>query len=174
MVKRSTKDTWSKECLVVVETTTRLSFSIGVHVPPDEDDEDGYDMPSVSVARFTEEEPNLIIPDDVIIPDEQVSFEYDYPLRAEVRVEHKSVGGFPRRLIYRLVYEDYMRIYAEEDAAVGDPGTVRQATGGKCGLVNRMRSDGPHGIWGHYMGDLYIEGCIYDKEHKVLRFSIGS
>ena len=40
--------------------------------------------------------------------------------------------------------------------------------------MNRARSYGKYGIWGHYMGELYIEGVLYNKSRKTIKLRIGS
>lgn len=42
------------------------------------------------------------------------------------------------------------------------------------GLINRHRTDGVYGIWGHDIGDLWIEGLTYDKDEQKLYLTIGS
>lgn len=95
------------------------------------------------------------------------SFIFKYPLSVEV--------GFPHQLtplssvidILLLARADYERIYKEEDAAVGPTKNIP-------GMLNRASSNGPYGIWGHDISDLYFEGVNINKKKKIVDFSMGS
>jgi len=66
--------------------------------------------------------------------------------------------------LFKHIYEDYKKIYDEEENEVGDPGTWKYA-------MNRGRS---YGIWNHYIGDLLIERLSYSKKAKTVEMFIGS
>ena len=124
---------------------------------------DGYDL---CVARPTDAIKNG---GDVMFTDtEPVVFVYKYPLSHTVNIVHiRKSGKWSRKDVGRTIQKDYARIYAEEDAVAGLTPDIE-------GTFNRGRSSGPHGIWGHGIGDLVIEGVTYDaKKHKVT-LSIGS
>lgn len=82
----------------------------------------------------------------------KIRVRYDYPLSHDVTYEFEAdtAAGFTRAHLAKKVAEGYQRIYREEDEAVGDPGTVNPM------MLNRASSVGPHGIWGHYIGDLVL------------------
>lgn len=44
----------------------------------------------------------------------------------------------------------------------------------RTGFLNRPKTSGTYGIWGHDIGDLYIERLSYDTANKKLGFFIGS
>ena len=69
--------------------------------------------------------------------------------------------------LFRCIYEGYKKIYDEEEAEVGDPGTYDR-------LYNRRKSEGKYDIWGHYLNDLYVEGILYNLEEKSIDLQIGS
>jgi hypothetical protein len=50
---------------------------------------------------------------------------------------------------------------------VGDPGTYER-------LYNRRKSDGPYGIWGHYLEELFLEFIRYNPKSKIVNLDIGS
>jgi hypothetical protein len=97
-------------------------------------------------------------PDEVVCTDKEITIVFDYPLESAVEFHFKSDKGFTRLDFYKLIRATYERIYDAEDAACGQ-------TGNQPGLLNRARSNGPYGIWGHVIGDLCIE--------KVIRMSNG-
>jgi|GEM_PF-5995397 len=103
----------------------------------------------------------LINPDEVIINQDDIKITFDYPLSHKVTKEFSddNGGGFTRHDIWQAVHDGYQEIYDEEDAAVCDPGIVGATLSGPI-CVNRAESNGPHGIWGHSMDDLYIEGVV--------------
>lgn len=105
--------------------------------------------------------------EDLVIKDEMVKILFQYPLTNEILVEFENSGGFTRMDIFRCIYEGYKSIYEEEEKEVGDPGNAPN-------LMNRARSYGKYGIWGHYMEELYIEGVLYNKSSKTIKLRMGS
>lgn len=91
------------------------------------------------------------------------TFIYDYPLDREAKFKRKITPKTSARNLLRFGARDYKKIYDAEK----DPGYIP-------GMFNRSRSDGPYGIWGHYMGDLFFEGILIDEHNKTVRFSMGS
>ena len=57
------------------------------------------------------------------------------------------------------MYEGYKKIYAAEE----DPGTEDP-------VLNRGRSEGPYGIYGHYLEDLILESVV---EIAPGKFTLG-
>ena len=41
-------------------------------------------------------------------------------------------------------------------------------------ILNRGRTDGKWGIWGHGIGDLVIEGIVLDTDNHRIELYIGS
>lgn len=68
-----------------------------------------------------------------VIPAHHIIIKYDYPLGRPMYRYHYSKGGYTRTKLYNLIREDYFRIYEEH----------------------------PENTWGHYIGDLYLEGVTY-------------
>ena len=119
------------------------------------------------IIDFADEElrNRIIYPDEIIIPDEKITLRINYPLSVEVLHEYEQKGGFSRKDLFRLIYEEYKKIYDEEEKQVGDPGTYKR-------LYNRRESNGPYGIWGHYLDDLYLEFIRYDPKIKTVNLAI--
>jgi len=51
---------------------------------------------------------------------------------------------------------------------LSDIGTVSQR------VMNRARSEGPYGIWGHYLSELWIERISYNPQTRTVKLFIGS
>lgn len=108
------------------------------------------------------------LPDGALcIPEGDYRFYYTYPLsRQAVKTHHLTAETTAQELL-AIGAEDYRAIYAEEEAAAGPTGHVP-------GMLNRAKSEGPYGIWGHDITDLYFEGVEADFEGKRIEFVIGS
>lgn len=101
------------------------------------------------------------------LPEGEYEFRYDYPLRTTAKFKRKLTEKTSARNILRFGARDYKRIYDAEDREAGDPGYIH-------GMFNRESSDGPYGIWGHYMGDLFFESIYIDPKRRVITFGVGS
>ncbi len=90
---------------------------------------------------------------ELVIRQPSIRLLIDYPLQNPVTrlLNADTEAGFTRGGLIRAIRAAYEAIYAEEEVAVGDPGrgTV---------LYNRLESNGPYGIWGHYLHDLVVHG----------------
>jgi len=116
---------------------------------------------------------NIINHDEIITKLEDIEIFFNYPLNDPFITSFHNEGGFTMADFHRVVRDEYRRIYREEEAASGDPGIVGPISPDGTTCVNRAQSDGPYGIWGHVIGDLYIEG-IFETERGKFRLSIGS
>ena len=114
--------------------------------------------------------------DEIVIPYPKVSIEFDYPLKSKFRFEFQSdvSEGFTRKNIVDIICKKYQEIYDEENASLTDPPSTVDERMNKGGLINREKTDGPYGIWGHDLGDLYLEGIEFDSEKNMVSLSIGS
>jgi len=137
-----------------------------IYVKPSNPTSD-YTRTCPHIASFEQEEDRIIGPNVMVCKREEIEITFDYPLGHEVTLKFRNQGGFNRRDFLRAVAQGYRQIYREEDEAVGDPGQVSDT------CINRGFSKGPHGIWGHYMGDLFFEGYAQPKPGKFT-LSIGS
>jgi len=97
----------------------------------------------------------------------EYTFVYTYPLSAAARFNHPLITSAGSIDILLIAKADYEYIYAEEDAACGETPNIP-------GMLNRDRSEGPYGIWGHCLSDLYFEEIQIDSEKKIITFCIGS
>ena len=103
----------------------------------------------------------------IVITDEKIEIEFDYPLGKTVRFSYNKKGGWKKNDIIKKIREGYRRIYKEEDEVVGKTGNIK-------GMWNRGFSNGPYEIYGHHVGDLVIEMVSYDTKKKLVLLSIGS
>ncbi len=112
----------------------------------------------------------------IITSENMIKIRYNYPLRDEVIYEHKieckenedkkryiTIGEF---LAY--IRSDYKRIYDEETEDIESHIVTHQ--------IDTSRADlditGRHGIWGHGIEDLVLEGVSY--RDGIFNLSIGS
>lgn len=126
-----------------------------------------WGVPSVVGYEDEDERNQLKNPTEIIIEEESIIIEFTYPLSREVELEFNNKGGFSRMDLWRYIYEGYKKIYDEEESDAGDPGNAPN-------LLNRAQSNGRYGIWGHYLGELYIERISYDANTKRVSMFIGS
>jgi hypothetical protein len=118
------------------------------------------DIPNITIYDLANQDNFLVTPVDRIL------IQFDYPLNNAIQLEFENTGGFTALDFLRCVHEGYLRIYQEEEAAVGNPGHI-------TGMFNRATSSGPHGIWGHDMEDLVLEGAM-EIEPGKFELMIGS
>jgi hypothetical protein len=95
------------------------------------------------------------------------TFVFDYPLSREAHFMHQLTPDMTWIDLLLLAKQDYEEIYRREDEAAGPTGNIP-------GMLNRASSDGPFGIWGHVMSDLYFESVEVDEGNFTVNFGIGS
>ena len=85
---------------------------------------------------------------------------YIYPLSEGKSPDYlySSPAGLSARDVARCIVATYRVIYAAERAAVG--AAAHEARAGAISL-NRGKTNGPFGIWGHDLGDLVLEGFTW-------------
>lgn len=108
--------------------------------------------------------------------EDDITINFDYPLSNPVKEDFQSDDGFTRHDLWQAIHDGYTKIYDEEDEAVGDPGTIGENSppnSSAFNMINRSTSQGPHGIWGHYIDDLYIEGVV-ENAMKEYDLTMGS
>lgn len=78
---------------------------------------------------------------------------FDYPLTNPATLTMHVNGGITVKAFVRAVASMYRSVYADEARS------TRVKEGTVPGLLNRNRTDGKYGIWGHGINDLYLEGA---------------
>lgn len=147
----------------MVENEANSEYQIDMRI----DDESG--ISTAKVIHYEDEymRKTLVNADEIVIKDEKISIIFTYPLSVRVVLQFENKRGFTRMDLLRCIYEGYKKIYDEEEKEVGDPGTYNM-------LYNRRESKGPYGIWGHYLGDLYLDIVEYNPNKKMVNLHIGS
>ncbi len=92
-------------------------------------------------------------------------FNITYPLKVIVEKELKNINSIGE-LLWEIS-QTYKKIYDEENKSTTiSPGYIP-------GMMNRNKTNGKYGIWGHDLGDLVFEGIeIYDN--GTIDFFVGS
>lgn len=114
--------------------------------------------------------------EEIVIPYPKTTIVFSYPLKSEFRFEFQSDNpdGFTRKNLVDSICRKYREIYDEENASLTvSPPTVEERMN-KGGLINREKTDGTYGIWGHDLGDLVLEGIRFYPKENVVLLSIGS
>lgn len=91
--------------------------------------------------------------DVVVFTGTQLIVILDYPLREDVSfpISASSPRGFTRAELARKVAELYKRIY-EEEAQTSKIAVIPLKQ--RKGIINRNKTNGKYGIWGHDLSDL--------------------
>lgn len=118
---------------------------------------------NLAEANAGENDPHEQLPSSEALGlDDVYTFKYTYPLTKPALFEHKLTPEMSLLSILELGRQDYEKIYASEE----DPGHIP-------GMLNRRRSAGPYGIWGHDFEDLYFEGIVFAYGNNI-SFEMGS
>jgi hypothetical protein len=105
----------------------------------------------------------------IIDTSNRISIRFDYPL------SHPVLRQFDGKKPWRLcdlidsIAQGYVKIYDEED----ETRTLPASAPLDSILVNRPKTDGKHGIWGHILNDLFIESVSKGSD-GVWLLDIGS
>jgi hypothetical protein len=91
-----------------------------------------------------------------------------------VEIEHPFTVKTTTLELLKFGKEDYTKIYTEEDATAPVPAQDSQKLAGGLTLMNRTRTKGKHGIWGHVLNDLWFEGIHINLDTKTVTFDMGS
>ena len=109
---------------------------------------------------------------EVIYEKSTMRIEFSYPLKDKFIFSFSkpdgALGGFTKEEFVACVREGYRKIYDNEFDSCGFVGTVSN----RC--MNRAESNGPFGIWGHYIEDLVLESAEWDENRDVWVLGIGS
>ena len=100
-------------------------------------------------------------------------FYYTYPLSRTAVFETTEEITMSADFIEAFV-DGYIEIYRlEEETSPVKSGRMCDIDS-NCSLINRNRTGGVFGIWGHHIGDLVLEGVNVFDEGKAVTFIIGS
>lgn len=132
-------------------------------------DDPDWDKPSPYVSLFNPEPDirNMRNRDEIVLTAIHLTLVLDYPLNREWEfpVDSKSLNGFTRVELARLISDTYKAVYAEEERTSKVPVVPLDQ---RIGLINRNKTEGKYGIWGHDLGDLVLHTV------EVIRMPNGS
>ena len=120
--------------------------------------EDGI-VPWISIKDPQSEIENLIGKDEIVISQTNVILLIDYPLEnaIEINIKSNDSNGFTRKELAQKISTEYNRIYKEEEESAKTKTTPIEE---RQGLINRNKTDGKYGIWGHDIDDLDLSAII--------------
>lgn len=148
----SSSDT-SSEILFEVRTTDEEYLEIF---------EDGI-IPWISIKDPKPEIDHLIGKNEIVINKTNVILYIDYPLEnaVEINLTSNNPMGFTRKELAQKISIEYNRIYEEEEEDSANTKTTPLEE--RQGLINRNKTDGKYGIWGHDIDDLDLSAIILSK-----------
>ena len=124
--------------------------------------EDGI-IPWISIKNPKNEIDNLIGKTELVIKSKVVILVIDYPLikPVEIKVKTSQKNGFTRQYLIERISAEYNRIYKEEEeSALTKTIPIEE----REGLINRNKTNGKYGIWGHDIDDLDLSSIIVRKK----------
>ena len=119
----------------------------------------------VSIIKNEWEAETDIDMDEIIINDNSIIIQIDYPLTHPASFTHISeTDYFTRKQLIELIASDYKNIYeTEEKTTKIKVGTVNPY------MMNRNKTDGAFGIFGHDIGDLILHTAyVKNVEGKLI------
>lgn len=140
------------------------------------DIDDRYDNESSQIISISSGYRQLQDPDTIVIKDTTIKIVFDYPLKQAFVFEFIAADsqGFTRKKLIDTIIKTYYEIYDEEKRTTNVKVDSMEERMAKSFLINRNKTNGTYGIWGHDIDDLVIERLIYDTDSKTLRMFIGS
>ena len=129
----------------------------------------------INISDPTEDLKRLIDADEIIVNNNEATIIVRYPLNdsATFTISSENKKGFTRKEIVEHVCNIYKRIYKEEDETTTE---VEPRSNNGVTVLNRSRTNGKYGIWGHVIEDLLLEGIIVHtlKNITVIELEVES
>jgi len=119
----------------------------------------------ISIANPSKDLLRLNKPNSVVIKNPSIILVIDYPLKSSFEFKFTKKNGFTRKELAELICKTYHEIYKQEDETSKTkviPLKERKQT------INRNRTNGKYGIWGHDIDDLALDSV----EVKVINNKI--
>jgi hypothetical protein len=104
----------------------------------------------------------LELRDEIVIPFPKATLVIEFPLThaANIAINASLPQGFTRGELVRTICEEYGHIYAaEEGTALNTEASVEE----RGPRLERNRTDGAYGIWGHRLDDLVLRSARWVK-----------
>lgn len=148
------------------------TISFSAKAPSESEDEyaDGI-IPWISIESPKNDLEGLIEPDEIVIPYNSIILIIDYPLEKPVTFDLTSEKGFSRKQLILAISKVYHEIYRKEETSANIKTIPMEQ---REGLINRNKTDGEYGIWGHDLSDLdlsYIE--VYKNNEGKIQIILG-
>lgn len=105
----------------------------------------------------------LELRDEVVIPFTKATLVIEFPLTnpAHITINSSLPQGFTRGELVRTICEEYGHIYdAEEGTALNTEASLEE----RGPRLERNRTDGAYGIWGHRLDDLVLRSARWVKQ----------
>jgi hypothetical protein len=103
----------------------------------------------------------LLKPNEMVLPYNSVTLVIDYPLEHRAFFEITTTQqGFSRKELIEAISKRYHEVYEEESKTQTAP-TESSPT-----VMNRGRSNGKYGIWGHSISDLVLDSVSIYKNNQ--------
>ena len=125
---------------------------------------------TIDVCDINKKLSKVLNPLEVVIEDNCFELKIDYPLfQSSIRIVITD-RCFSRIDLLRAISNEYFEVYREEEEDDRNPGLIP-------GMLNRATTSGRHGIWGHQIEDLVIEGIylsIRKNDVPLVTLCVGS
>jgi hypothetical protein len=121
--------------------------------------EDGI-VPWVNINDPKKQLDSLLSADEIVLTSPKATLIIDYPLTQKAIFIIESPNGFSRKQLILLISEKYHQIYKEEE----DGATIKTIPVDERGdELNRNKTNGKYGIWGHDITDLDLDSIDVRK-----------
>lgn len=128
-------------------------------------------IPWISIESPSNDLENLIDADEIVLPKESITLIIDYPLDHSVAFELKSEKGFSRKQLILAISEKYHEIYMKEEASASIKTIPLEK---REDLINRNKTNGEYGIWGHDLSDLDLSSIeVYKNNSGKIQIILG-
>ena len=126
----------------------------------------------VHIANETEELDRLINGDDIIIKNKKATIIVRYPIKDFVtfNISSKNEKGFTLKDVVENVSNIYKKIYKEELETTTE---VEPKSNKGVNVLNRSRTNGKYGIWGHDIEDLVLESVLVYTKNDLVSIELG-
>ena len=117
----------------------------------------------------------IINPNEVVITSNSPpTLEIDYPLTNLYQKKLDS-SKYTRVELAKIICLTYQKIYKEEKESTQLPvESIASRTNGSSRLINRARTNGKYGIYGHSLDNLLLHTIKYNKEKNLITLGVDS
>jgi len=151
------------ESFTPTDTSGVLVGNIKFGFKATEEEKETFDdgiVPWVKIADPKKQLDSLINGDEIVISSPKATLIIDYPLTHKAIFYIESPNGFSRKQLILLISEKYHQIYKEEE----DGATIKTIPVDERGdELNRNKTNGKYGIWGHDITDLDLDSINVRK-----------